>query len=134
MSAQDQLEIINAQGDVRFYSLNTGAGITNIGRHPDNDIVIESPEVAPFHAVLDHQQKPYRIVALSSESRIKVSGQILQPNAPRELHNWDTIELDGYSIILLESGAAVPGAAPSIAPSPNPLYPAPLPAIIPVDP
>jgi len=118
MSAQDQLEIINAQGDIRFHPLTSG-GITNIGRHPDNDIVIESPDVAPFHAVLDHQHKPYRLIALT-DGRIKVSGQLLQPNSPHELRNWDTIELNGHSFVLLEGGAAGAVSAPTLAPAPLP--------------
>jgi len=129
MASQDQIEIINSHGEIRFHTLN-GSGITNIGRHPDNDIVIESPVVAPFHAVLDHQQKPFRLVALNnSAGPIKVSGQILQPNAPHILHNWDTIELDGHSLVLMESGAASGAPAPIIAAAPLPI---PIPAIDPV--
>jgi hypothetical protein len=127
MAAQDQLEIINSHGEIRFHILN-GSGITNIGRHPDNDIVVDSPVVAPFHAVLDHQHKPYRLIALNSEGAIKVSGQLLQPNIPKELRNWDTIELDGHSLILMEGGAASGQAAPSIAPAPLPV---PIPPIAP---
>jgi pSer/pThr/pTyr-binding forkhead associated (FHA) protein len=58
MPAQDQLEIITPSGDIRFYDLDPRQGIANIGRHPDNDIVIDSLHVAPFHAVLDYSQKP----------------------------------------------------------------------------
>lgn len=121
MASQDQIEIINSHGEIRFHTLG-GSGITNIGRHPDNDIVIESPVVAPFHAVLDHQQKPFRLVALNnSAGPIKVSGQVLQPNSPFILHNWDTIELDGHSLVVMESGAASGGQAPVIAPAPLPV-------------
>lgn len=130
MAAHDQLEIINAQGEIRFHSLN-GNGITNIGRHPDNDIVVDSPVVAPFHAVLDHQQKPYRLIALNVDGAIKVSGQLLQPNTPKELRNWDTIELDGHSLILMEGGAASAAAAPSIVPTP---FPIPIPPLAPAGP
>jgi hypothetical protein len=124
MAASDQLEIINSQGEIRFHDLS-GPGITNIGRHPDNDIVIPSPVVAPFHAILDHQQKPYRIVALNSQGVIKVSGQLLEANKPRDLHNWDTIELDGHSLILMEGGPAMGAPAPAITPAPLPT-PAPI--------
>ncbi len=126
MPSHDQLEIIDARGEIRFHPLTSGSGITNIGRHPDNDIVIDSPDVAPFHAILDHQHKPYRLIALHPDSKIKVSGQVLQPNTPKELHNWDTVELDGCSIILMEGGAPGVIAAPSITPAP---LPTPLPAI-----
>ncbi len=128
MAAQDQIEIINSQGDIRFHPLS-GGGITNIGRHPDNDIIIDSPVVAPFHAILDHQNKPYRLVALTAANPIKVSGQVLQPNSPYVLHNWDTIELDGHSLVLMEgSGGSAPMLAPTLTPAPPPT---PIPPIAP---
>ena len=128
MATQDHLEIINSRGEIKFHSLDTGRGITNIGRHPDNDIVLDSPEVAPFHAILDHQQRPYRLIALSPDSKVKVSGQLLQPNTPKELQNWDTIELDGCSIVLMETGAPVGAPAPTIMPAPLPTPIPPFPA------
>jgi len=47
-ASHNQLEIIGPGGRIEFYELDPGKGVTNIGRHPENDIVIDSPTVAPF--------------------------------------------------------------------------------------
>ncbi|MEE8389684.1 MAG: FHA domain-containing protein [Anaerolineae bacterium] len=102
MPVQDQLEIIYPNGEIEFHNLDLNGGIANIGRHPDNDIVIDSPGVALFHAVLDYSQKPYHITLLNQERDTTLGGQPLSPHIPAELHNWDTIEIAGHAIILLE--------------------------------
>ena len=53
MAAQDQLEIIHPDGQVSFIDLDPVQGVTRIGSHPDNDVVIDNPDVAPFHAMID---------------------------------------------------------------------------------
>jgi hypothetical protein len=107
---QDQLEIIRSSGEIEFYNLDPGKGITNIGRHPENDIVLVSPGVAAFHAVLDHRQKPYQLVVLSQESPTTLGGQILPSNVSTPLHDWDAIQFDGHTLVLLENGH--PAVAP----------------------
>jgi hypothetical protein len=106
MATQDQLEIIRAGGEIEFYDLDPARGVTNIGRHPENDIVIDSPSVASFHAVLDHRQKPYRLILLSQQGETLLDGRPLSPNVSQEIQHWDTLEIDGYRIMLLEYGAA----------------------------
>ncbi len=144
MSTQDQIEIIRANGEIEFYHLDPGKGITNIGHHPENDIVIEGPGVAPFHAMLDHRQKPYQLTVLSDEGTTMIGGQPLAPHTPRALQNWDHVELDGHRLILVEGdeGVAVispgPAEVPVAAPAPPtpatpgpvaaPVVPPPLPA------
>jgi hypothetical protein len=127
MVGQDQLEIIAPNGQIVFFDLDPGKGVTNIGRHPDNDVVIDSPGVALFQAVLDHQQKPYRIMILSDEGDIRLGGQRLAPNVFQELQNWDSVEIDGHALILLEaSGGAVSGEPARPAPAearPSPAAP-----------
>jgi hypothetical protein len=122
MAAKTQLEIISPSGETEFHDLDPGKGVANIGRDPDNDIVIDSPSVAPFHAVLDHRQKPYQIMVLSDEGETRLRGRALAPNTFEDLDEWDTIEIDGYALILL-AGAGVP-AREMPAPLP-PLAPAP---------
>jgi len=122
MPIQDQLEVIMPSGEVKFYDLDPAKGITNIGRHPDNDIVIDSPSVAPFHAILDHQQRPYQFMVLSREGTATLGGQPLSPNVFQEIHNWDTVEIDGYAIILLEGEGVVLPPPPKV-----PLVGAPVP-------
>ena len=114
--ANDQLEIIAPNGEIKFFDLNPGRGITNIGRHPENDLVIDSEDVAPFHAVLDHRQKPFQLVVVSQETETVVEGQRVPPNVPHVLQTWDTIQLNGHSLVLIEGDGGLGGnrSAPRI--------------------
>jgi hypothetical protein len=120
MAGQDQLEIIGPDGEIRFFDLDPVKGITNIGCDPSNDVVIDSPGVAPFHAVLDHRQRPYQIMLLAegpAQARTVLAGQPLAANAFRDLGHWDTLEIDGYSVILLQAAEA-PARPPAEEPLP----------------
>jgi hypothetical protein len=99
----DQIEIIGPNADVKFYELDAAKGITNIGRHPENDIVINNPKIALFHAMLDHRQKPYQLVVMSGDGNTRIGGEGLPPNTTRELHNWDALEIENYTLILVEA-------------------------------
>ncbi len=118
MITQDQLEIINPNGEVVFHLLDPDKGITNIGRHPENDIVIDSPEVAPFQAMLDHRQKPYQIIVLSEETPVLMKGQALLPNVSAPLAAWDTLDVGGHALVLLEGTPAPPPPAEATAAPP----------------
>jgi len=133
MAASDQLEIVYPNGEIKFYDL-AGRGITNIGRHPENDVVINSPDVALFHAVLDHRRKPCQIVLLDPQAQTRVKGQPLPANTAQELRNWDTIEVNGLAIIYLESQGAQPAIPPTArGPAPSPALPvAPVARVAPV--
>jgi VCBS repeat-containing protein len=98
----DRLEVIRPDGQIVFYTLDAEKGITNIGQHPDNDIIVDSPHLGPFQAVLDHQRRPYRIIVLSEDGGARLEGHQLPPNTFKELHDWQTVELDGYTLTLLE--------------------------------
>jgi hypothetical protein len=113
MAKTDQLEIIKASGQVAFYDLDPVLGITNIGQHQENDVVIDSPRVAPFQAVLDHRQKPFSLVVLSDEGEVYVSGERVGANAATHLHNFDTIQLDGVSVVLVEGEGGELTAGPA---------------------
>jgi hypothetical protein len=119
----DQLEIIHASGDIRFVPLDVSKGVTNIGRHPDNDVVLDSPAVDLFHAILDHRQQPYQLMLLSPNANPRVGGQPLMPNAPTTLKPWDTLELDGFVLMVVEGGGettrtATPGPRTLVAQRP----------------
>jgi hypothetical protein len=109
VSATDRLEIIRATGQIEFYDLDPGKGVTNIGRHPGNDIVLVGPDIAPFHAVLDHRQKPYQLVVLS-HTPTRLGTQLLPPNVARPIRHRDTILFQNNTLVLLENGR--PGLAP----------------------
>ncbi len=109
MAEYDQLEIISPNGEVEFHILDPQKGVTNIGRHPENDVVIDSPDVALFHAVLDHRVKPYRVIVMDANGETILDGQPLASNTVAELHTKTTFEISGYVLILLEGeDVAVP--------------------------
>ena len=107
MAKLSQLEIIGPDGEILFYDLDPAKGVTNIGRHPDNDIIVDSPNAALFHAMIDHRRAPFQVVLLSEEAALTVAGQPLSPNAPAAVSDWDAIEFDGYTFIVLEGAGSV---------------------------
>ena len=131
----DQLEIINASGDIEFYDLNPAKGLTNIGQHPENDVVLEDPRIAQFQMMLDHRQKPFRLMMLSDEGDVSLRGVRLSPNETISLKNMDRVEIGGYTLILFESpnGAVRPGSTAIVSETRPPTRPPtqPLPAAYP---
>lgn len=112
MLRQDRLQIIDTRGKIEFYVLPPG-GVTYIGRHPDNQIILDSPGVAPFQAILDHRQKPYHILLLSQTEPVTVGPELLPPGAPYPLPDGSIIQLETYTLILLED-KSVPDPDPTI--------------------
>ncbi len=110
------LEIIDSNGEVMLHDLNSDSGITTIGRHANNDIVLASPEVTPFHALLDHRQKPYQLIIMAVEGETKLGDQPIPANTPTDLSTGDTLTLAGYTIIL---GVDEPGSAKGSPPTPS---------------
>ncbi len=126
----DRLEIIDPNGKIIFYDLPV-KGITNIGRHPENNIVLDSPGLAPFYAMLDHRQKPYQIMLLVPGETALVGDEPLLPNVSKALHHRTHIRIDRYTIVLVEDGGQhrpAPGMMGAIQPpAPLPTTPANLP-------
>ncbi|RPI78266.1 MAG: FHA domain-containing protein, partial [Chloroflexi bacterium] len=122
MPKQDHLEIIGPDGKISFHYLDPVKGITNIGTHPENDLVLDSPNLAPFQAVIDHQRKPFRLMVLDEQANTRVQGKRIDSNIFQEIHDWETIELDGYSLTLLQDldnlqAAVVPTPVPTLPPT-----------------
>ncbi|MBN2007543.1 MAG: FHA domain-containing protein [Anaerolineae bacterium] len=109
MATREQLEIIGPAGEVVFYNLNPAKGTTNIGRHPDNDIVLHGTGIAHFHAIIDHRQLPYQVLVLSEEGKTSLEGTPLAPNSFTPIELWYTIQLDGYTIMLVENNEEAAG-------------------------
>lgn len=123
-----KLEIIRPDGTVNFVSLDAAQGVTNIGRDPENDVVLESTGVAPFHALLDCRREPCRLLRLSKE-KIHMDGQPIPADQSVSVAPWSAMEIDGHTLILVTDGAVAPTAetappaeasappTPSLAPS-----------------
>jgi len=75
-------------------------------------VMIDSPGIAPFHAMLDHRQRPYRLIPLSQEGGITLRGQSLAAHETREVNAWDIIEIDGYKLMVLD-GVEPAGSQPT---------------------
>jgi hypothetical protein len=104
MAAFDQLEIVNPDGSLSFHDLDPAKGTTNIGSDPENDIVIAGPQVAPFLAMIDHRDKPYQIMILDQDGQVALDGQPLNSNQGYDLYGWSTVEINGHSLVLMETG------------------------------
>ncbi len=113
MPNQAYLEIIHPDGDVEFYPLDPGKGLITIGRHADNDVVIDQPGVELFHAVLDYRRRSGQIIVLSAGEEHSLpagDSSVLRP--------WNALEIAGHTFILLdgEPGAAAAQSEASAAP------------------
>ncbi len=106
MPNQAYLEIIHPNGNVEFYPLDPGKGLITIGRHADNDVVIDQPGVEPFHAVLDYRCSPCQIIVLSA------GGERSWPAGDSSvLHPRNALEIAGHMLILFDGE---PGAAAAL--------------------
>jgi hypothetical protein len=111
MPIEDQLEIIGPGGEISFHALNALKGISYMGSHPENDVVLQGPSVGLFHALLDHRRRPFHVTPLTDESALTLNGALLPVNTPQPLSNWDTLSLGGFNLVLLE-GARVAATGP----------------------
>lgn len=112
MRIQDQLQVVCPGQEVEIYHLDP-QGVTLIGRHPSNHILLDGPGIARFHAVLHHRDKPYRIQALR-KTQLTLGGRRLTAHASAVLHPGDRFQIGDYTLALLTSQAAASEAAPSV--------------------
>ena len=103
MPGLDKLEIVTPDGKIHFYDLDPLKGVTTIGQHAEFDIVIGDPQRDTFQVVLDHEKKPFRVMTLGTGADVRLGGQPLIPNSFQEFRDWQTLELDGYCLTLLEN-------------------------------
>lgn len=111
MATREKLEIIKNSGEIFFYDIEPHQEFIKFGSHPDNDIVVSSPEISPYHAVLDMRHSPYQFVELNETVETTDGDQILSPSTAREIRTGDTIELGDDRITLIESEAVEKGQA-----------------------
>jgi len=111
MRIQDQLQVVGPGQEVEIYHLDP-QGVTLIGRHPSNHILLDGPGIARFHAILHHRDKPYRIQALR-KTELTLGGRRLTTHASAVLQPGDRLQIGDYTLTLLAGQAAVSEAAPS---------------------
>src|SRR5205085_3308598 len=49
--------------------------------------------------------RPYQLVVVTQDNPTSISGEPVLPNVPHTLRTWDTIELNGHSLVLVEGGS-----------------------------
>ncbi|MBN1641137.1 MAG: hypothetical protein JXA09_07865 [Anaerolineae bacterium] len=108
MTERDQLEVITPDGEITFFSLDP-QGITDIGQHADNDIVLAGAGVAPVQATIDHRARPARIMFLEGGLEPNVGGTPAPLNTWIDMPTWEPFQLGGYVLVWVEGGPA-PGA------------------------
>ncbi len=91
------------------FALNTARGITNIGSHPENDIVVNGPGMVPFHLMLDHRQRPYRVILLNPEAEARINGLQIASGEPVEISDLNGIQFGGFR---LQAAPTAPGSEP----------------------
>jgi hypothetical protein len=103
MPSRDQLEIIHPDGRIEFRNLDPATGILNIGRHPDNDVVLQGLNVRPFHALLDHRQSPYQMLLLDEQGT---------STSAQDFTVWQNLRIGDYALVLISgAGSAMPHSA-----------------------
>ena len=112
MAQGDQLEVVSPMGDLLFFDLDEGKGVTNVGRHPSNDVVINGQGIADFHLVIDHRSHPYQVSLINADAVATLGNEKLVPNRAYPLQAWDTIMIDGFAVILMEESGAAASAPP----------------------
>ena len=113
----DHLEIFHPGGRIEFFPLAPSRGITNIGGHPANQLVL--PGLRPFHAILDHRQEPYCLIILGTGAKAR---QLF------ELQPGDTLWLEQYTLVLLPAPSPAGQAVPGVSPPAQAAGPVPLPS------
>jgi hypothetical protein len=95
---KSSIQYILKINDEEFYSLNQLT--TNIGRHPDNQLVISDPRISRHHAQLRMTENRFILSDLNSTGGTYVNGeQITQ----REIKPGDIISLAGFPLIFMET-------------------------------
>lgn len=117
MPTQEQIEIIQPNGDIVFHPLNQQEGITNIGRHPDNDVVIEDATFPAFFAILDHRQIPYSVIVLNEQSHTQMEGQAIPAHTPTPIPRGISIKAHGYILVVMQGNATATLASHALVPT-----------------
>ena len=93
-----QLEVIHPSGDISFFPLDPGRGVLNIGRHPDNDVVLSDGSLDLFHALIDVRQPPYQLILLVDSYP---TSQTAVVGTAQTLTMWDPFPLGNYTLLLI---------------------------------
>ncbi len=126
---------INGPGFSRLFPILPG--VVTIGRKrrptdlpdsPDATIVLDTPQVARYHATLDCTTTSVWITDLGSGFRTHVNGRVLQPWKKTELHPHDTVIIGlDFTLVLEDADEEVAGSTPRVRIVQSTYVPEPLP-------
>ena len=95
---------------MEVHEINFQKGILNIGSHPENDVVVQDPNVKPFHLMIDLRQSPYLVISLNPEADITVNGVPLTDNETVEVADLSQVSFCGYLMNLIQKNGNNEGA------------------------
>jgi len=95
--SQNQLQHINLHGKVTFYLLQQ---TTRVGHHARNNIVIETPQIALFQAIITQVEAGYQFINLTNNIAVLHNDQPIPPNTPIILNQHDIIQLAGDTLVV----------------------------------
>ncbi len=91
-----RLFITHQWEESRVESLS-GARIT-IGRHPDNDIVLDDHSVSAHHARLERTPQGWQVVDLGSTNGTSLENQELEYEEPQEWASYQTLRIGPFAL------------------------------------
>jgi pSer/pThr/pTyr-binding forkhead associated (FHA) protein len=80
-------------------AINLGPSQLLIGRSPDNQCVLNDPQVSVYHAAIHPEGSGYTIIDLASSNGTWVNGQQLPAKTPYVLRSRDTIRIGSTTFI-----------------------------------
>jgi hypothetical protein len=96
------------------------AGVTTVGRAPDNDLALDDPQVSRHHLRLTASAQEVEVTDLGSAGGTFIDGERLPPGEPRLLRRGGTLRLGATTIRLeIYAHSAPPDAPTRSAPAPG---------------
>ncbi len=113
------------RGDERLAEHELVHGVVGLGRHPDNDIVLDDRTLSRFHARIERRDDAFVVVDLGAQNGVHKNGERIQTES--ELITGDRIELGKYTAVFEAAPKKKPvvknGKSPRVevkAPEPEP--------------
>jgi len=103
------------EGDVLKEQLELKSETVTIGRATDNDIVLASPEVSGYHAVIQQDNSSFTLSDRGSSNGVFVDGKRVKQH---RLKYWEDIQLPGY-VLKFRPRARLPGEKDGDLEAPN---------------
>ncbi|MFZ9889259.1 MAG: FHA domain-containing protein, partial [Myxococcota bacterium] len=79
--------------------------VVGVGRHPDNDIILDDPTLSRFHARIERRGATYAVTDLGSSVGVLLNGQRIEGD--RELSSGDKLTFGRYDAVFMSEMAPV---------------------------